>query len=157
MHNLVEQMDLNEENEDYMDRTSAAIKAIPGLIEAFGKQRKPQKNDEQPQDETEIATASILQASSSSMLDMSSSSSPPKKKRKPGIKRKQPKEEIHEVHHIEHVEHVEHVEHGAEHGQQVEAEYYVTDESFPYTVIRTNDQGHSFIETENGTTMITFR
>ena len=157
VHNLVEQMDLNEENEDYMDRTSAAIKAIPGLVEAFGKQRKPQKNEDQPQDETEIATSSILQASSSSIHEISSNS-PAKKKRKPAVKRKlESKEEIHEVHHIEHVEHVEHVEHSVEHAQPVE-EYYVTDESFPYTVIRTTEQGHSFIETENGTTMqITFR
>ena len=141
-----------------MDRTSAAIKAIPGLVEAFGKQRKPQRNEDQPQDETEIATSSILQASSSSIHEISSNS-PAKKKRKPAVKRKQEtKEEIHEVvHHIEHVEHVEHVEQGVEHGQPVE-EYYVTDESFPYTVIRTTEQGHSFIETENGTTMqITFR
>ena len=79
------------------------------------------------------------------------------------IKRKQPKEELqleeqeHVVEHI--VETVEHVQEEEEHHhhQQQPQEYIVTaDEGFPY-VIRTTEDGHSFIETENGTTMITFR
>ena len=160
VHNLVEQMDFNEENEDYMDKTTTAIRGIPGLNEAFGNKHKRKIDQDNTLNETELATASILPNSSMQVM----SPSPKKKSRKmTNIKRKQPKEELqleeqeHVVEHI--VETVEHVQEEEEHHhhQQQPQEYIVTaDEGFPY-VIRTTEDGHSFIETENGTTMITFR
>ena len=174
VHNMVEAMDLTgdqaEDNEDYMDRATAAVRGIPGLVDAFASKRKSQiSNSEQqeagqPRDETEMATTSILP--SSSIMHEGVSSSPPKKRKK-FIKRKQLKEELIESaeqahHHHQPIETVEHVEqHQVEHhGQQVlhEGEYYVTDESFPYTIIRTTEQEPMrFIETDNGTTIVTFR
>ena len=159
---MVEAMELMgdkaEENEDYMDRATAAVRGIPGLVDAFASKRKAQTDDQQPHDETELATASILPNTASNY------EASPSKKRKKLVKQEKLKEETSEAqrHHIETVEHVEHVQHveHVEQGQQVlhEGEYYVTDESFPYTIIRTTEQEPMrFIETENGTTIVTFR
>ena len=44
VHNMVEAMELMgdkaEENEDYMDRATAAVRGIPGLVDAFASKRK---------------------------------------------------------------------------------------------------------------------
>ena len=55
VHNLVEQMEMDDASEDYMDKTVNAMKAIPGLNEAFapGNKRKADETVVPDQEEAE--------------------------------------------------------------------------------------------------------
>ena len=47
VHNLVDQMEVNEENEDYMDKTMKALKMVPGLNEVFAPKKKQDSAEEE--------------------------------------------------------------------------------------------------------------
>ena len=122
VHNLVHQMELNEADEDYMDKTVNALKHVPNLSNVFAPGKR--KAEEQPaSDEPLLAPPS------------------PKKKRKSSSKQKsQPQEEI--VHYSPSKQEYRYVHQG---GSPIKQEYHYIHqgEEYPYAIVTTTQGGEN--------------
>jgi len=142
VHTLVEQMELNEDTEDYMDKTVGALKIIPGLNEAFSKRKQPLEEAE-PLHSVITTTGNI---------NVTFESGPPAPKRRKKATNKKAVQEQQPIHQPIVTLPPEPP------GQEDVEEYYVTDDAFPYIVTRSDGEQITTFNVEPvNNTMITLR